>query len=602
MAAIQALVNQKTAQNWGLPLAYYYQAAQNEYGTAGGNFQGTSCNSSGTGGPGSGCVFNDVTQGDIDLACRYNGTTAEHHCYKPSGTNGVDSTDFVTAATVINGGTGYTTAPTCTIAGPSNGNPYATPTGTTLWAGGVQATCTAAVNTGTTTAKWTVAIASTSSAGMQVVLTNPGQTATCGPYTLTGTSTTTIASALNTAINGGCSLATSTVASSTVTITASTGGYAGDFTTQFTNNGTLFQAGYVTITNTVLGQGPNYVSGITIGTQGSGYQPETPITLTGGGGTGAIAVANTTPATASQSYQPAYGAAPGYDLATGLGTPNAYNLVYSSVWGPVQQPCPVTFPNPGPLTYGATPATLGGTDTCSLPITYTVNSGPGTVNGSTLTITGAGTINITASQPGSADYLPASTTINIVVNQATLTVTADPASMTYGDSLPTFTASYNGFVNGDGQGVLSGSPSLTTTATSTSPVGNYTITAAQGTLLAANYTFTFVNGTLTINQRNASVTPNAAGKTYGDSDPTFTGTLSGFLPALIMSPRPTRVMRVRTSATTPSAQRWLLRACWATTTSPTTPPTSPSTSVTPRSLLMELPRSTARRIRPSREP
>ncbi len=86
MAAIQALVNQKTAQNWGLPLAYYYQAAQNEYGTAGGNFQGTSCNSSGTGGPGSGCVFNDVTQGDIDLACRYNGTTAEHHCYKPSGT------------------------------------------------------------------------------------------------------------------------------------------------------------------------------------------------------------------------------------------------------------------------------------------------------------------------------------------------------------------------------------------------------------------------------------------------------------------------------------------------------------------------------------
>ncbi len=388
---------------------------------------------------------------------------------------------------------------------------------------------------------------------------------------------TTIASALNTAINGGCSLATSTVASSTVTITASTGGYAGDFTTQFTNNGTLFQAGYVTITNTVLGQGPNYVSGITIGTQGSGYQPETPITLTGGGGTRAIAVANTTPATASQSYQPAYGAAPGYDLATGLGTPNAYNLVYSSVWGPVQQPCPVTFPNPGPLTYGATPATLGGTDTCSLPITYTVNSGPGTVNGSTLTITGAGTINITASQPGSADYLPASTTINIVVNQATLTVTADPASMTYGDSLPTFTASYNGFVNGDGQGVLSGSPSLTTTATSTSPVGNYTITAAQGTLLAANYTFTFVNGTLTINQRNASVTPNAASKTYGDSDPTFTGTLTASCP-LIMSPRLTRVMRVRTLATTPSAQRWLLRACWATTTSPTTPPTSPSTS------------------------
>ena len=109
---------------------------------------------------------------------------------------------------------------------------------------------------------------------------------------------------------------------------------------------------YVAITNTTKGQGPNYVSGITIGTAGSGYQPETPIKLTGGGGTGAIAVANTTPGTASQSYQPTYGAASGYDLATGLGTPNAYNLVFSSVWGPVTQPCPITFPNPGTKNYG----------------------------------------------------------------------------------------------------------------------------------------------------------------------------------------------------------------------------------------------------------
>ena len=53
--------------------------------------------------------------------------------------------------------------------------------------------------------------------------------------------------------------------------------------------------------------------------------------------------------------------------------------------------------------------------------------------------------------------------------------TANDASKVYGDALPTFTASYNGFVNGDGQGVLTGSPSLTTTATSSSPVGSYTI-------------------------------------------------------------------------------------------------------------------------------
>jgi hypothetical protein len=333
MAAIQALVNQKTGQTWGTPNPYYYQIAQNEYGTAGGSFQGTSCNASGSGGPASGCVFNDVTQGDIDTACRYNGTTTEHHCYKPSGTNGVDSTDNVTAATVINGGTGYTSAPTCAIAGPTNNQPYKTPPGATLWAGGTQATCTAAVNSGTTTAVWTVLMSSTSGVGDTIVLTNPSGTTTCGPYTLSGASTTAMATNLNTSIGSGCSLATSTVSSSTVTITARNSGYAGDFITKF-GTATLFNAFYVTITNTVLGQGPNYVSGITIGTAGSGYQPETPITLTGGGGSGAIAVANTTPATPAQSYQPAYGAAPGYDMATGLGTPNATNMVSACLWYP----------------------------------------------------------------------------------------------------------------------------------------------------------------------------------------------------------------------------------------------------------------------------
>ena len=79
-----------------------------------------------------------------------------------------------------------------------------------------------------------------------------------------------------------------------------TAGAAGNFITEF-GTATLFNAFYVYITNTIKGQGPNYVSGITITAAGTGYQPETPITLTGGGGTGALAVANTTPGTASSN-------------------------------------------------------------------------------------------------------------------------------------------------------------------------------------------------------------------------------------------------------------------------------------------------------------
>jgi hypothetical protein len=330
MAAMQALVNQKTGQSWGNPNPYYYQIAQNEYGTAGGTFQGSSCNSSGSGGPASSCVFNDITQGDIDLACEDNGTLTESHCYKPSGTRGVDSTEVITAATVIWGGSGYTTAPTCTIAGPTNNSPYLSPTAVTLWAGGTQATCTATVTATSTNAVWTVAMESTDGVGDTIILTTPSGSPTCGPYTLSGTTTTLMASNLVASIGSGCSLASATSATSTVTLTAKTAGAAGNFIAEF-GTATEFDAFYVYITNTTKGQGPNYVSGITITAAGSGYQPETPITLTGVG-TGALAVANTSFSTAPTTYQPAYGAAPGYDLATGLGSVNAYNLVMSGVW------------------------------------------------------------------------------------------------------------------------------------------------------------------------------------------------------------------------------------------------------------------------------
>src|SRR5208283_4015072 len=77
----------------------------------------------------------------------------------------------------------------------------------------------------------------------------------------------------------------------------------------------------------------------------------------------------------------------------------------------------------------------------------------------------------------------------LTVGKATLTVIAANAASTYGQSPGPFTASYSGFVNGDTVAVLSGSPSLITSATASSPAGTYAITAALGTLSATNYSF-----------------------------------------------------------------------------------------------------------------
>ena len=131
------------------------------------------------------------------------------------------------------------------------------------------------------------------------------------------------------------------------------------------------------------------------------------------------------------------------------------------------------------------------------------------------TPTAAGTSTLTVKVTDSANNT-ATCALSLIVSKATLTVTANNASKTYGAANPTFATGYSGFVNGDTQSVLSGNPSLTTTATNSSPVGSYAITATAGNLSSANYTFTFVPGTLTVNKATLTVTANNASMTYGD--------------------------------------------------------------------------------------
>jgi pectin methylesterase-like acyl-CoA thioesterase len=193
--------------------------------------------------------------------------------------------------------------------------------------------------------------------------------------------------------------------------------------------------------------------------------------------------------------------------------------------------------------YSTTIAASGGT----APYTYTVASGSSLPPGLTLTASGAnaGLISGTPTLAGSTPYtftivatdstpgtpLASSVTYSLTINKAPLTVTANSFTIAYGAALPTFTASYKGFVNGDTAAVLTGAPLLTSTATATSGVGTYPINAsAAGTptpLSSPNYTFTFVSGTLTINKATPAValtgSPSAA---FVNNAVTFTVTAS----------------------------------------------------------------------------
>ncbi len=90
MAAIQALVNQKTGSRWGNPNTTYYALANAEFGGDGSG--AAACNSTTVAKVGSTCIFYDVTEGDIDVVCKATTGGVLNSCYRPSGTFGVLST------------------------------------------------------------------------------------------------------------------------------------------------------------------------------------------------------------------------------------------------------------------------------------------------------------------------------------------------------------------------------------------------------------------------------------------------------------------------------------------------------------------------------
>jgi phosphodiesterase/alkaline phosphatase D-like protein len=126
----------------------------------------------------------------------------------------------------------------------------------------------------------------------------------------------------------------------------------------------------------------------------------------------------------------------------------------------------------------------------------------------------------------------------LTVNRVPLTVTADNKTKVAGNPLPPLTASYSGFVLGEGPSVLGGTLNLQTTNTDTA--GMYPITASG--LTAANYAITYVPGTLTVTPAATSTfgvtgfpSPVTAGTmgmftvtardAYGNTTPAYTGTV-----------------------------------------------------------------------------
>ena len=116
---------------------------------------------------------------------------------------------------------------------------------------------------------------------------------------------------------------------------------------------------------------------------------------------------------------------------------------------------------------------------------------------------------------------------SLQVDSASLTISASSPSITYADTVPPIVASYSGFVNGDTAASLSTAPVCSTSANSSSPVGNYPTSCAGAT--AANYTITYSDGAVTVLPAPLTVTASSSSITYGGASPTVTASYSGFV-------------------------------------------------------------------------
>ena len=183
------------------------------------------------------------------------------------------------------------------------------------------------------------------------------------------------------------------------------------------------------------------------------------------------------------------------------------------------------------VTAGAKTKTYGATDP-AFTATYAgfVNSETLAALGGTLTLVRApgenvGSYAITPSGLTSGNYTLAFNPGTLSITKASLTVTADAKTKTYGATDPAFTATCAGFVNSETPAALGGT--LTFARAPGENVGSYAITPSG--LTSGNYTLAFNPGTLSITKASLTVTADAKTKTYGATDPAFTATYAGFV-------------------------------------------------------------------------
>ena len=175
----------------------------------------------------------------------------------------------------------------------------------------------------------------------------------------------------------------------------------------------------------------------------------------------------------------------------------------------------------GNQTYGTAPFAVSATSNSTGAFTYSVVSGPATISGSTVTLTGVGTVTLMASEAADSNYAAATKNATFTVTAGTPTISFTVGNQAYGTAPFTVSATSNS-TGAFTYSVVSGPATISGSTVTLTGVGSVTLMASEAA--DSNYAAATKNATFTVTAGTPTISFTVGNQAYGTAPFTVSAT------------------------------------------------------------------------------
>ena len=166
----------------------------------------------------------------------------------------------------------------------------------------------------------------------------------------------------------------------------------------------------------------------------------------------------------------------------------------------------------GNQTYGTAPFAVSATSNSTGAFTYSVVSGPATISGSTVTLTGVGSVTLMASEAADSNYAAATKNATFTVTAGTPAISFTVGNQAYGTA-PFAVAATSNSTGAFTYSVVSGPATISGSTVTLTGVGSVTLMASEAA--DSNYAAATKNATFTVTAGTPTISFTVGNQAYG---------------------------------------------------------------------------------------